>query len=70
VVGGSVSRARDEPVESTGVRLDRGVDVFNRDREPGLVRAHQDYLVDPGGLRKVASVHEADPASTWNSDAH
>jgi hypothetical protein len=38
--------------------------VFNRDREPGLVTAHQDYLVDPGGLRKVAGVHQADPART------
>ena len=47
-----------------GVRLDRGADVFNRDREPGLVTAHQDYLVNPGGLRQVAGVHKADPART------
>jgi hypothetical protein len=33
-------------------------------REPGLVAAHQDYLVNPGDLPKVAGVHKADPART------
>jgi hypothetical protein len=36
----------------------------NRDCEPGLVTAHQDNVVKPGGLRKVAGVHVADPAHT------
>ena len=43
---------------------------FTETGEPGLVTAHQDYLVNPGGLGKVAGVHEADPARTQNSDAH
>ena len=62
--GNSSTRGKVSGQRGRGVRLDRGADVFNRDREPGLVTAHQDYLVNPGGLRKVAGVHQADPART------
>ena len=45
-------------------------DLVHRDREPGRIAPHQYDLVDPGGLRQVAGVHDADPPRPQDSDAH
>ena len=60
----------DEPVQIDGASGRIAAQTCSTETEPGLVTARQDYLVNPGGLRKVAGVHKADPARTWNSDAH